>query len=410
MSSLPTGDQAQTVAIQDQLLLQQPDEQQQQQQQQLYTVPDSFAVSGVLDSVAAPTFDEQQFQPQFHADAQPQAPQVQVLEFHQQPQTQIQQPQQQVLVTTTTGGPAIGQLQQVYFQPQQQIVQQQAQPQAVVLSQRDPVEVQNMQHSQQQQQQQQPQQIVLQQQTVPDAIVTAPVSLAVTTVTEPPMITGKAETAVKSPAVAKPKRATRKKKDPNAPASVSSAYAFFFKDTQASVKSQNPNAKFGEVSKIVAQMWEAMGDEDKSIYKKRNEQDKVRYEREMTEYKERQESQADVPAAKSTAATASQVATAVKSRPVRAAAAAAAAAAAKSAEATKSDEEDAKPTPAPAPITTAPAPELEPSGNVCIRQGCAAKAVKSPEWEDEYCSNKCVVAHCRDVFAEWVLAQKAAAL
>ena len=262
--------------------------------------------------------------------------------------------------------------------------------------------MQNLQQPQQQQQQQQ--QIVLQQQTVQNAIVTAPVSLAVTTVTEPPMITSKAETVVKSPA-AKPKRAARKKKDPNAPASVSSAYAFFFKDTQASVKSQNPNAKFGEVSKIVAQMWEAMGNEDKSIYKKRNEQDKVRYEREMTEYKERQESQQDLPAPKSTPAS-RPPATVVKSRPVRAAAAAAAAASAKSAEMSKSDEEDARPV----PITTAPASELETTGNVCIRQGCAAKAVKSPEWEDEYCSNKCVVAHCRDVFAEWVLAQKAAAV
>jgi len=228
--------------------------------------------------------------------------------------------------------------------------------------------------------------------------------LAVTTVTEPPMITSKAEAVVKSPAPAKPKRATRKKKDPNAPASVSSAYAFFFKDTQASVKSQNPNAKFGEVSKIVAQMWEAMGFEDKSSYKKKNELDKVRYEREMTEYKERQESRQDLPAPKSTAA--SRPATVVKSRPVRAAAAAAAAAAAKSAEVFKSDEEDARP----APITTAPAPELETTANACIRQGCAAMAVKSPEWEDEYCSNKCVVSHCRDVFAEWVLAQKAAAV
>jgi hypothetical protein len=35
-------------------------------------------------------------------------------------------------------------------------------------------------------------------------------------------------------------RAPRKKKDPNAPAGVSSAYQIFFKDTAASVKSHNP--------------------------------------------------------------------------------------------------------------------------------------------------------------------------
>ena len=396
-SSLPTtGDQHhQSVAIQDQILIQQPAE---QQQQQLYSVPvDTFAVGGVLDNTAveapASTFSEQPYQPQFHAEPQQQPQQVQVLEFHQQP-----------TVTTAVSVSPMEQLQQVYFQPQQQVVQQQAQPQAVVLTQRDPSDVQN-----QQQQQQHQQQIVLEQQPVQDAIHSAPVT--VTTVTEPPSIMSKAETVVQT-AVAKPKRATRKKKDPNAPASVSSAYAFFFKDTQASVKTQNPNAKFGEVSKIVAQMWEAMGDEDKFIYKKKNEQDKVRYEREMTDYKERQEGQKDVSAVVPPTATEAVKAPTViklKARPVRAAAAAAAAAAAKAAEVSKSDEEEATAA-RPAPITSAPAPEVETTANDCIRQGCPAKAVKSPEWEDEYCSNKCVVAHCRDVFAEWVLAQKAAAV
>ena len=34
--------------------------------------------------------------------------------------------------------------------------------------------------------------------------------------------------------------------------------------------------------------------------------------------------------------------------------------------------------------------------------GCENLAIRNPEWEDEYCSNECVVAHCKDVFAEWV--------
>jgi len=46
---------------------------------------------------------------------------------------------------------------------------------------------------------------------------------------------------------------------------------------------------------------------------------------------------------------------------------------------------------------------------VCIRRGCSARAVESPEWDDEYCSNKCAVAHCGDAFADWALAQTAAA-
>ena len=38
----------------------------------------------------------------------------------------------------------------------------------------------------------------------------------------------------------KKKRAPRKKKDPNAPAGVTSAYTFFFRARQAAIKAQNP--------------------------------------------------------------------------------------------------------------------------------------------------------------------------
>ncbi|KAI2663942.1 TOX high mobility group box family member 2 [Labeo rohita] len=42
----------------------------------------------------------------------------------------------------------------------------------------------------------------------------------------------------------------KKKKDPNEPQKPVSAYALFFRDTQAAIKGQNPNATFGDVSKI----------------------------------------------------------------------------------------------------------------------------------------------------------------
>lgn len=44
-----------------------------------------------------------------------------------------------------------------------------------------------------------------------------------------------------------------------------SAYALFFRDTQAAIKGQNPNASFGEVSKIVASMWDALDVEHKNV-------------------------------------------------------------------------------------------------------------------------------------------------
>lgn len=60
----------------------------------------------------------------------------------------------------------------------------------------------------------------------------------------------------------------KKKKDPNEPQKPVSAYALFFRDTQAAIKGQNPNATFGEVSKIVASMWDGLGEEQKQVRSK----------------------------------------------------------------------------------------------------------------------------------------------
>lgn len=59
----------------------------------------------------------------------------------------------------------------------------------------------------------------------------------------------------------------KKKKDPNEPTKPVSAYALFFRDTQAAIKGQNPNATFGDVSKIVASMWDGLGEEQKQVDK-----------------------------------------------------------------------------------------------------------------------------------------------
>lgn len=32
---------------------------------------------------------------------------------------------------------------------------------------------------------------------------------------------------------------------------------------------------------------------------------------------------------------------------------------------------------------------------MCIRTGCTNPAVSNADWEDEYCSNECVIMHCR---------------
>lgn len=44
-----------------------------------------------------------------------------------------------------------------------------------------------------------------------------------------------------------------------------SAYALFFSDTQAAIKGQNPNASFGDISKIVASMWDVLSPDNKNV-------------------------------------------------------------------------------------------------------------------------------------------------
>ncbi|XP_041112434.1 TOX high mobility group box family member 2-like isoform X2 [Polyodon spathula] len=77
----------------------------------------------------------------------------------------------------------------------------------------------------------------------------------------------------------------KKKKDPNEPQKPVSAYALFFRDTQAAIKGQNPNATFGDVSKIVASMWDTLGEEQKQAYKRKTEAAKKEYLKALAAYR-----------------------------------------------------------------------------------------------------------------------------
>lgn len=84
----------------------------------------------------------------------------------------------------------------------------------------------------------------------------------------------------------KPKAQKKKKKrDPNEPQKPVSAYALFFRDTQAAIKGQNPNASFGEVSKIVASMWDSLDADTKNCYKKKTESAKKEYLKALAAYR-----------------------------------------------------------------------------------------------------------------------------
>ncbi|XP_078473745.1 TOX high mobility group box family member 3-like [Lampetra planeri] len=78
----------------------------------------------------------------------------------------------------------------------------------------------------------------------------------------------------------------KKKKDPNEPLKPLSAYALFFRDTQAAIKGQNASATFGEVSKIVASMWDSLGEEQKQVYKRKAEAAKKDYLKALAAYKD----------------------------------------------------------------------------------------------------------------------------
>ncbi|XP_045080637.1 TOX high mobility group box family member 4-A isoform X4 [Coregonus clupeaformis] len=86
----------------------------------------------------------------------------------------------------------------------------------------------------------------------------------------------------------------KKKKDPNEPQKPVSAYALFFRDTQAAIKGQNPNATFGEVSTIVASMWDSLGEEQKQVYKRKTEAAKKEYLKALAAYRANQLSQPSI--------------------------------------------------------------------------------------------------------------------
>lgn len=77
----------------------------------------------------------------------------------------------------------------------------------------------------------------------------------------------------------------KKKKDPNEPQKPVSAYALFFRDTQAAIKGGNPSASFGEVSKIVASMWDSLDPDTKNVYKKKTELAKKEYLKQLAAYR-----------------------------------------------------------------------------------------------------------------------------
>jgi len=90
--------------------------------------------------------------------------------------------------------------------------------------------------------------------------------------------------ASKGSSDAKPAKKQKAKKDPNAPKKPLSAYMFFSQDWRDRVKTESPDATFGETGKILGAKWKELSESDKKPYHDMAARDKKRYEAEKETY------------------------------------------------------------------------------------------------------------------------------
>ena len=81
------------------------------------------------------------------------------------------------------------------------------------------------------------------------------------------------------------RRGNKPPKDPNKPKRALSAFFYYANDERASVRAANPDFSVGEVAKELGRQWNELTENDKHKYEKLAEQDRARYDREMTVYR-----------------------------------------------------------------------------------------------------------------------------
>lgn len=295
-------------------------------------------------------------------------------------------------------------------------------------------------------------------------------------------------TAVSSGATAKKAKPTKrkKKKDPNEPQKPVSAYALFFRDTQATIKGHNPSASFGEVSKIVASMWDQLDPEHKDVYKKKTETAKKQYLKQLAAYRASQVSQSvpdeteksPSPSAGVVVSPSQMMSQSPGQQPMGNSSFSAGPVISPPHMVSSLEDQQQmhqhqmqqqqqqqmmQMSPQhqmmqqqqqqmmhqqmqqqqmhqqqqmmtmnnPLPVTPSPPqyqqqqhlsspPQQHDSSNIysdfvepprqemdmgyphCLRVGCTNQAKENPAWDSQYCSNDCVITHCRDIFTTWV--------
>lgn len=170
-------------------------------------------------------------------------------------------------------------------------------------------------------------------------------------------------------------------------------FALFFRDTVTAIKQQNPACSLEQMQVIVQTMWDSLDETQKSVYSQRHEQEKRDYMRLIRDYRQQLSeteatSELEVPAVGAAAAVAPTLVTpklevnkAVPEQPLM--------------------EQPQQPPPDQIQLLSEAARVQK-----CTREQCNKPAIINPDWEDEYCSNECVVIHCRNVFNEWALSLK----
>jgi len=94
--------------------------------------------------------------------------------------------------------------------------------------------------------------------------------------------------------VVKPKRRRKKKKkDPNRPKRNMSAFFLYSNANRARIKEENPEAKFGDIAKLLSIEFKAVSAGDRAHWDQLAAEDKERYQREMEGYEPPSESSDD---------------------------------------------------------------------------------------------------------------------
>lgn len=183
-------------------------------------------------------------------------------------------------------------------------------------------------------------------------------------------------------------------------------YALFFRDTMTAIKQQNPACTLEQITSIAQNMWDSMDEKQKSVYDQRHEQEKREYLRQLRDYQRNAQLSDTLPVPDQSQEQQQQQQQEIPQLQQQ--------------EQTQLPQNDVQQPTMPLKVPTTETesntvqsqPAQQPPDQIqllteaaavqkCTRDQCNKPAIINPDWEDEYCSNECVVIHCRNVFTEW---------